>query len=128
MTVAVMQSLRQYLADADLLDGYQVRFNRWSDEDLNQAGNFVLFRIAGPGVSNRIQQRYDIDVYMVAEPESYVATKNAIAAIADYLRQAVQPPDVVRYSVPGNATGPFEMTNGRQVFRLAVQAYTSVAL
>jgi hypothetical protein len=120
-----MQSLRQYLADAGLLDGYQVRFNRWSDADLEGAGNFVLFRVAGPGVSNRIQQRYDVDVYMVAEPDSYVATQNAIAAVASYLRAAVIPPNAVRYSVPSNPTGPFEMTNGRQVFQLAVQVYTS---
>lgn len=128
MSVPVMQSLRQYLADAALLDGYQVRFNRWSDADLEGAGNFVLFRVAGPGVSNRIQQRHDIDLYMVAEPASYVTTQNAIQAVAEHLRQAVQPPDVVRYSVPSNPAGPFEMTNGRQVFQLAVQAYTSVAL
>jgi len=125
VSVSVMQSLRQYLADAGLLDGYQVRFNRWSDADLEGAGNFVLFRVAGPGVSNRIQQRHDIDLYMVAEPESYVATQNTIEAVASYLRAAVIPPNAVRYSVPSNPTGPFEMTNGRQVFQLAVQVYTS---
>jgi len=128
VSVSVMQSLRQYLADAGLLDGYQVRFNRWSDADLEGAGNFVLFRVAGPGVSNRIQQRHDIDLYMAAEPESYVATQNAIEAVSGHLRAAVIPPNAVRYSVPSNPTGPFEMTNGRQVFQLAVQAYTSVAL
>lgn len=125
MSVAVMQSLRQYLEDAGLLTGYTVRFNRWSDYDLDQAGNFVLFRISSPGVANRIQQRYDIDIYMVAEPETYVTTQNDIAAVADYLRSIAQPPDVVRYSVPGTPTGPFEMTNGRQVFQLVVQAYQS---
>ena len=61
----------------------------------------------------------------MAEPESYVATQNAIEAVASYLRAAVIPPNAVRYSVPSNPAGPFEMTNGRQVFQLAVQVYTS---
>lgn len=125
MSVAVMQSLRQHLADAGLLDGYQVRFNRWSDQDLQQAGGFVLFRVAGPGTSNRIQQRYDINVYMASGTDNYVATQNDIAAVADYLRAAIQPTNVVRYAVLSNPIGPFELTNGRQVFQLAVQAYQS---
>lgn len=128
MSLPVMQSLKTWLEDAQLLSGYQVLYNKWSDSNLKGSGGFILFRTSGPGVANRIQQRHDIDIYLVAEAHTLLDAQGRIEDIHKHLSSVAQPPDVVRYSVPTLPVGPFEMTNGRQVFRLSVFAYQSGGL
>lgn len=127
MSVAILQNLRSWLDTAGLLAGYEVKYNRWTDADVGGGADFVMFRFAGPGTANRIVQRYDIDLFVVAGP-TYVPAQDRINEIAKYLNSIGQPPGVVRYSIPGNPTGPFQLENGRQVFQLAVVAYDSIDL
>jgi hypothetical protein len=125
VSLPVLESLQSWLDTAGLLTGYQSRFNLWTDAEEGGGGDFVLFRFAGPGTGNRIEQRYDINIYLIAEPANYIQAQNRINAIRAHLASVQSPPDVVRYAVPGMPTGPFEMANGRKVFELAVFAYQS---
>lgn len=128
MSLSILESLRDDLQSQGLLDGYELKFNHWTDLSQNQEGNFVLLRFSGPGSANRIQQRYDIDIFLFASQDKRVHTQRRAEDIKAFLLSTFQPSEVVRYSALGNATGPFQLENGRWFFKISAQAYDSVDL
>lgn len=42
MSVTLLERFRTHLDAGNLLDGYQVKFYRWSDQDLNGSGQRII--------------------------------------------------------------------------------------
>lgn len=124
MSTTVIEALRNHLDDDNLLDGYEVRYNRWSDQIENGAGDFVLLRMAGAGgQSNRLLQQVDVRILMVADPTTVMTAQDRIWEIADYLREPGAPAEVVKFAVLANPIGPQYLENGRGVFDLNVRVF-----
>jgi len=124
MSVVLIDALESWLAAGNLLDGYTVAKNRWTDAQEESGAEFIVIRNAGAGGnSNRLLKQIDLRVILVASPDKVVAAQNRMDEIVDYLRAASQPPTVVKYAVTNNPVGPLYMTDGRAVIEVNVRAY-----
>lgn len=124
MSTTVITALRDHLDANDKLAGYDVRYNRWSDEIEQGGGDFVLIRMAGAGGnSNRLLKQLDVRILMVADPDTVVMAQDRIWSIADYLREPGAPAGVVKFAVLANPIGPQYLGNGRAVFDLNVRVF-----
>jgi hypothetical protein len=122
MSTTILSAVRDWLDEEDLLDGYNVRFNRWTDEVENGAGGFALLRMAGPsGQTNRIMQERDVIIILVADPDGVFAAQGRAEEIATYMREPGAPSGVVRFNTLLNPVGPMYLANGRGAFEINVR-------
>lgn len=106
-----------------LLTGYQIRFYRWTDEDLKGAGRVVLFRMAGSaGPSDHQIQYPDVSVQMLCAPDQVMAGNAVMLSVLRFLRSdAGFTSENIEGFEPLSMTGPSYLENGRARFELAVR-------
>ena len=121
MSVELMTRVKDHIAH--LLTGYQIRYFRWTDADLNGAGNVVLFRMAGSGgTSSHLLQSKDVSVQMICAPEAVQAGDAVMLSVVRYLRSedGFTGADAVGYE-PLATSGPSYLENGRARFELVIR-------
>lgn len=129
MSVQLLQRLSQHLNDAGLLAGYQVKYYRWSDQDLNGSGQLILFRMPGTsGDGAHVIQRPDIEINMLCDPKKVTAGDKRMLAILQHLRENFdvdnQFGQMFSLWPTGPYSGPTYLQNNRALFRLVVRAVT----
>lgn len=107
-----------------LLTGYQVRFYRWTDEDLQGTGQVVLFRMAGTSGQSDHQIQYpDVSVQMVCNPDQVRAGDAVMLSVLRFLRSEAgfTSDDVENFEPLGPIRGPSYLENGRARFELVIR-------
>lgn len=136
MSISLLESLRGHLnptGGRNLLDGYAVRFYRWSDTDLKQ-GQIILFRMKGThGPSAHVIQRPDVSIQMLCDPMQVRAGDCRMLEILQYLRanfeieveqqdDDLKPATNVFNLLPiGTYCGPTYLQNNRANFEMVVR-------
>ena len=123
--IDVMQRLRGFLDDRQLIDGLTVRYFRWTDADIEKGGDLVLFRPdSGGGESDPLLQRPAVQIALLKSPSDVVDGDATMRAITTALRSDEQPPaGVVRFDLMGHPQGPFYFDDGRAWWRLIVRVF-----
>ena len=126
MSVELLQRFQQHLAAGNLLTGYDVKWYRWSDQDLNGRGQLILFRMPGTsGTGAHVIQRPDVELTILCDPEQIVAGDNRMLAILRYLRDNFSDGgQLVNMWPVGPYAGPIYLENNRAMFRLVVRVVT----
>ena len=130
MSVQLMQRLRTHLDAGNLLDGYQVRYYRWSDQDLNGDGQLILFRMPGTeGAGAHVTQSPDVSIIMLCDPSQVKSGDDRMLQILQYLRSDFELDNTfgrIFNAVPfGVYTGPTYLQNNRATFELVVRCMTT---
>ena len=126
MSVTLMRRLRDHLQAANLLDGYQVEFYRWSDQNLRGDGQVIVFRMPGTsGVGAHVIQRPDVSIQIICGPTQVEDGDNRMLQILQYLRENFSTTDVFNMWPTGSYTGPMYFENNRARFELVVRCMTT---
>ena len=126
MSITLLERFRAHLDAGDMLDGYDVRFYRWSDQDLNGSGQLVLFRMPGTeGDGAHVIQRPDMEISILCDPSQVKTGDERMLAIVQYLRANFTTTGIINLWPVGAYTGPTYLQNNRALFRLVVRAVTS---
>ena len=106
-----------------LLTGYAIRFYRWTDEDLQGAGQVVLFRMAGTaGPSDHQIQYPDVSVQMICNPDQVRAGDAVMLSVLRFLRsEAGFTSGTVENFEPLSQSGPSYLENGRARFEMVIR-------
>lgn len=106
-----------------LLTGYTIRFYRWTDEDLQGAGQVVLFRMTGTaGPSDHQIQYPDVSVQMICNPDQVRAGDAVMLSVLRFLRsEAGFTSEPVENFEPLGLTGPSYLENGRARFEMVIR-------
>lgn len=123
MSLVLLQKVKQHIEDAGFLAGYQAKYFRWTDADVNGTTPFMLFRRRGSGHSNKLLQGIDVLIQQVNVPSGVTAGDANMANIIKLFRDASVQPGVVRWDPVGEVQGPFYLENGRPVWELTVRCY-----
>lgn len=129
MSISLLQRLQTHLDGAGLLSGYQVRFYRWSDQDLNGSGQVILFRMPGTeGDGAHVIQRPDMEISILCDPDQVKAGDERMLQILQYIRANFDVDNAFGRMFSlwpiGVYTGPTYLENNRALFRLVVRAVT----
>ena len=124
MSLTLLNRVRGLLDDSSLLDGYEVRYFRWTDSDA--AGNtpLILFRQTGSGESNELVQNTTVSIVLLATPTTVVTADALMQTILRTIRLSGSETGSVRFDPSGTVAGPSYLENGRPVFSLDVVVFT----
>jgi len=124
MSLTLLNRVRGLLDDNNLLDGYAVRYFRWTDADI--AGNtpLILFRQTGSGESNELVQNTTVSIVLLATPTTVVTADARMQTILRTIRLSGSETGSVRFDPSGTVVGPSYLENGRPVFSLDVVVFT----
>lgn len=124
MSLAVLQRVKQHMDDAGLLAGYDVKYFRWTDADVEGAEPFVLFRQSGETGSDEFVQGILVQITLVTVPTGVVAADALMEEIMDLFLADGSETGAFRFDVQGGVVGPMYLDNGRPVFTLDVRVMT----
>ena len=129
MSVELLRRVSAHLNSANLLDGYQVKYYRWSDQDLNGSGQVILFRMPGTsGPGAHVIQRSDIEISILCDPDQVAAGDARMLQILQYIRANFEADNdfgrVFNMWPTGSYTGPTYLQNNRALFSLTVRCMT----
>ena len=129
MSVQLLQRLSQHLDDGGLLTGYEVKYYRWSDQDLNGDGQVILFRMPGTeGDGAHVIQRPDMEIRILCDPDQVQAGDARMLQILQYVRANFEVDNTFGRFINlwpiGVYTGPTYLENNRALFRLVVRGVT----
>jgi len=121
MSDVLLQRVHAHIAP--LLTGYAIRFYRWTDEDLQGAGQVVLFRMAGTAGPSDYQIQYpDVSVQMVCNADAVRVGDAVMLSVLRFLRSdAGFTSETVEGFEPLAMSGPAYLQNGRARFELVVR-------
>lgn len=126
MSEVLLQRLKTHIIDdGGLLSGYDVRYYKWSDIDLNGSGSVAMFRMAG--TSGRVvshTQFHDVSVELLANPTSVKQADNDMLGVLRYLRSDYFATGVFNAVPMGAYNGPIYLSNGRAMFEMVVRCGT----
>lgn len=121
MSDVLLQRVSGHLDDANLLDGYAVRYYRWSDVDLNGETDCILFRMAGTaGRSDSAAQAPHVSIQMLCNPDTVTDGDAAMLAILQHFRTSYSATGVANFFPIGPILGPSYLQNNRARFELTV--------
>ena len=119
----LLPSVRDHLADADLLDGYRVLMYRWTDSE--GTPTIVFLRSGTGGASDYLVQRPDVRIVLVTGSASDVrAGEVRMHQILRYLRHSYKAAGVLHFQPMSGVIGPSYLENGRGVFELNIRCLT----
>lgn len=129
MSVELLQRFREHLDAGNLLTGYTVKYYRWSDQDLQGAGQVARFRMPGTeGNGAHVIQRPDMELTLMCNPDQVNATDKRMLQILQYLRanfSSDTASGVIVNLWPFNGySGPVFLENNRAQFSMVVRAVT----
>ena len=124
MSLTLLNRVRGLLDDNNLLDGYAVRYFRWTDADIAGTTPFVLFRQSGSGESNELLQNTLVSVVLVATPTTVVTSDALMQTLLRWVRVSGSDTGSIRFDPAGTVVGPSYLENGRPVFSLDVRVFT----
>ena len=124
MSLTLLNRVRGLLDDNNLLDGYAVRYFRWTDADIAGTTPFVLFRQSGSGESNELLQNTLVSVVLVATPTTLVTADALMQTLLRWVRVSGSDTGSIRFDPAGTVVGPSYLENGRPVFTLDVRVFT----
>lgn len=109
----------------NLLDGYDVKYFRWTDSDEEGSQPFVMLRFPGSGgPSDVILQQFDVLLVLVQTPTGAVTGHDDMSAILARIREGGAENTVTRFEPLGSVAGPQYLENGRPVWTLNIRCYT----
>jgi hypothetical protein len=121
-TRTILTDLRAYIDD--LIQGYAVKYFRWTDADESSESPFVMMRFPGSGNSDPLLQRIDVLLTLVQQPAGAVSGHDTMAAIVRRIREGGGYGDVLRFEVLSEPAGPMYLENGRPVWVADIRCYT----
>lgn len=123
MSATLLQRLKGHIIDdGNLLSGYAVRYYRWTDADLNGAGNVVLFRMTGTtGIVQTPAQMADVSMFLLANESSVKSADDSMLAVLQYLRANYTTTGVFNFFPLNTYTGPDYLENNRAMFEMVVR-------
>lgn len=141
MSDDLLRNVSRHLSDGGVLDGYSIRYYKWTDEDLNGAGNVALFKMNGTfGQSDSVAQMPDVRLSIITNPDGVRDGDAAMLSILRYVRanytiagewedadlwdDLASWQDVAVFNIHpplGGFTGPTYLSNGRAMFDLVLR-------
>ena len=90
MSATLLQRVSDHLAFGGLLDGYAVRYFRWTDDNASEPT--ILFRMAGSqgGLTDFSVQYPDVQVTLIGTATTVVADSERCREIYQYVRENYQ--------------------------------------
>ena len=124
MSVALLESLANDLANRGLLNGYAIKYYRWKDKDLSGSAKFVLFRMAGSsGPRDSVVQSPDVKILFVGEPDDIRNVNDIADGVFNYFAGIEKPEFVQKLEPLASVLGPYELDNSRCVFEVNVRCF-----
>lgn len=125
MSITLLRRVRSHLDENNLLDGYEVKFYRWSDQDLKGRGQVIRFRMPGTeGFGAHVIQRPDVEISMLCSPDRVVDGDNRMLQILQYLRSNFTTEGIFNIWPVASFTGPVYLENNRAMFSMIVRTMT----
>lgn len=126
MSSALLEKIKTHIVDdGGLLGSYSVKYYRWSDKDLNGAGNIALFKMTGTGgVSSHEAQQTDVSLFLLANSSNVKQADQDMLAVVQYLRSNYTTTGVYALHPLYAYTGPNYLENGRARFELVIRCGT----
>ncbi len=111
MSVSLLQSLGGWLTANSLTTGYDLKYFRYTAEDLNSPP-FILIRKSGNGIMNTVIQNIDFSIAIVCDAAGQVAASNRLNEVERLIRGTDYPVGVTQMKTLMSATDPRPMENG----------------
>ena len=118
MSATLLQRVSAHLAQGSLLDGYTVRYFRWTDD--NDSEPTILFRMAGSqgALSDFSVQYPDVQVTLIGTPTTAVSDSERCREILQYVRENFEIDGGLNIEPLTAMSGPFQLENGRPWFQI----------
>jgi len=125
VSATLLQRVSDHLAGGSLLDGYTVRYFRWTDD--NGSEPTILFRMAGSqGALTDFSVQYpDVQVTLIGTPTTVVADSERCREIYQYVRENFEIDGGLNIEPLTAVSGPFQLENGRPWFQLDFRVLVS---
>lgn len=128
MSRQLLKRVADDLSGRGFLVGYEIKYYRWEDSDVEGNTPFVLFRQEGTGggggTSDVHLQQTDITIRLVDNSAGATAADDAMNTILRHFRLSSVPAGVIKYQPITNVVGPMYLENGRPMFELVVRVFT----
>jgi hypothetical protein len=126
MSATLLKRVRDHIfIDGGLLTGFETRYFRWTDADLQGSADIALFRMSGTfGDTVEAVQFNDVSLYAMCDAESMKSTDDAMLAVLQYLRADYSTAGVFGMTPIGTYTGPTALQNGRCIFEMVIRCGT----
>lgn len=125
MSATLLQRVSAHLAGGNLLDGYTVRYFRWTDD--NGAEPTILFRMAGSqGALTDFSVQYpDVQVTLIGTATTVVADSERCREMYQYARENYEIDGGLNIEPLTAVSGPFYLADGRPWFQLDFRVLVS---
>ena len=128
MSSSLLRRVREHIGGAGLLEGYRVRYYRWSDDDLRETGNVILFRMKGTsGPSAHVIQQPDVSLQMLCNPDQVESGDRRMLQILQFLREnfaiegGMNGDAFNLFPTSGGYAGPAYLETNRACFELIIR-------
>lgn len=127
MSATLLQRVADHLSAASLLDGYDVRFFRWTDVDADGNTPLVMFRMAGSqgALTDFSLQYLDVQFLLLDNPASVVSADTRCRDIVTYIRENFDTTGALYIDPLSAVQGPFYLDNGRPWFMMDFRVIVS---
>ena len=127
MSTVLLQRVKTLIVDTGtLLAGYDIKYYRWTDTDLDGTGTVALFRMTGTaGNSNRHVQHQDVSLYLMASRGDVTQADADMLGVIRYLRGTFSTTGAFNVVPLGAYTGPVFLQNGRAIFEQVLRVGTT---
>ena len=118
MSATLLQRVSDHLDKGNLLDGYDVHYFRWTDD--NGKAPTILFRMAGSqgALSDFSVQYPDVQVTLIGAPTTAVSDSERCREILQYVRENFEIDGGLNIEPLTAMSGPFQLENGRPWFQI----------
>lgn len=125
MSATLLQRVSDHLAGGNMLDGYTVRYFRWTDD--NESEPTILFRMAGSqgALTDFSLQYLDVQVTIIGTPSTVVLDSERCREIYQYCRENYQIDGGLNIEPLTAVSGPFYLEDGRPWFQLDFRVIVS---
>ena len=118
MSETLLKRVSDHLSGGSLLDGYTVRYFRWTDDNGNEPT--ILFRTAGTqgALTDFTVQYPDVQVVLIGTPSSVNDDSERCRQIYQYCRENFDIDGGLNIEPLSAVFGPFYLDDGRPWFQL----------
>jgi hypothetical protein len=125
VSATLLQRVSDHLAFGGLLDGYAVRYFRWTDDNASEPT--ILFRMAGSqgGLTDFSVQYPDVQVTLIGTATTVVADSERCREIYQYVRENFALEGGLNIEPLAAVSGPFYLADGRPWFQMDFRVLVS---
>ncbi len=128
MSIQVLERVKGFLESGGFTQGYEMRYFRWSDEDIEGRKPFMMFRISTTASeSDKHVQVFGVEILVATMPDTaiHLSANELVKNIQKRFRQPVDYEGIKKLQPISEPSGPMYLENGRPVYMLNVRCFVN---